>query len=255
MRPPLPFVYILICTGKIQIEKKNKGIKLGKRREWEPESGRALWESERGLEVSVWESERRSHWNLCFENEMSKCKAQQREFPFLSDASIACVCVCGSVCACISEFPVLSYAAFPSLLFHSNRGTRFVTARIYVNSALSSPPYIPLSVLLSPFFRTLFAFCCSLFASFFVATWLNSGSQLQLHSTWRQSITFDYSIPLANYQKGNEELVAVSFSFEGEGRFFEGSEGVLAQKVKFSRSIHESALQAVYTLITFCFGF
>jgi len=96
----------------------------------------------------------RSHWNLCFEMKCQNSKLNSANFL--------------SLCACISEFPVLSYAAFFLLLFRSNLRVYMSIVRFPVVPALPSPAFFPLS----PFFRTFlpsaapffpfFRFCCHL---------------------------------------------------------------------------------------------
>lgn len=101
----------------------------------------------------------RLHWNLCFENEMSNCRAQHISKGVGGEDR---VCVCES----ISEFPVVSWLLIMRRRARELTLSASLNARIYVNSALSSAIPCYSFALPSLFYGFAFGFC------FWLCFWL-----------------------------------------------------------------------------------
>lgn len=84
-----------VKEGDRESESESESESVPERRSWNAERVRVR-ACKRAQHLTVW----RSHWNLCFENEMSKCKAQQRAFPHMRQLGMS-VCV-GVFYVCVS---------------------------------------------------------------------------------------------------------------------------------------------------------
>lgn len=107
--------------------------------------------AQRGRQAERERERERLHWNLCFENEMSNCRAQQREGQGRAGRQA------GRVCESISEFPVVSWllimrVELPECLQNARR--------IYVNSALSSAILLAFSFFYAICFFVFFFWLC-----------------------------------------------------------------------------------------------